>query len=160
MTTGVIATQGTHLFFAHPTSSGAEVVKMACPTGVSGLGGPRDQIDVTCLDNTDEREFIGGLASPGQVSVPFNFIPTAISHQVLFDLKDSAVKISWMIGFSDGVASPTLDSNDALVAASDRTCAEFTAFVADVNIDVATADRVTGTLTLQRSGRVNWHWKV
>lgn len=153
MTAGVLKTQGTHLYFIHEEAA----VKLACPTGISGLGGARDQIDVTCLDNTEDREFIAGLGNPGQVSVPFNFIPSDVSHQVLFDLKDSGETIEWMIAFSDGVADPTVAAGD-FVAPTDRTSAEFMGFVQDVNIDIATADRVTGTLTIQRSGKVDWNW--
>lgn len=158
MTAGVLKTQGTHLFFLNPTSSDPEVVKLTCPTGIAGLGGARDQIDVTCLDNTDDREFIGGLGNPGQVSVPFNFVPSAVSHQVLFDLKESGDVVDWMIAFSDGTGTPTVNSNDEFVAPVSRTSAVFQAFVQDVNIDIATADRVTGTLTLQRSGKVIWNF--
>ena len=46
-----IKTQGTHIFFIDTvTSSVAAVIKLGCPTGVTGLGGPADQINVTCLD--------------------------------------------------------------------------------------------------------------
>lgn len=154
MTTGVLKTQGTELFFVN---NGA-VVKLACPTGITGLGGAADQIEVTCLDTTEDKEYRRGLGNPGQVSVPFNFIPSETSHQVLFDLKDAGTTINWMIGFSDATTDPTLDSNDNFVAPAARTCALFTAYVADVNIDVATNEIVRGTLTLQRSGTVEWDW--
>lgn len=154
MTAGVLKTQGTHLFFIHALAA----VKLACPTGISGITtGARDQIDVTCLDNTDDREFIGGLGSPGQMSVPFNFIPSDVSHQVLFDLKDSGDVIDWLVAFSDGIASPTVTTGE-FVAPTDRTSAELRGFVQDVSIDVATADKVSGTLSIQRSGRVKWNW--
>lgn len=151
-----IKTQGTHLFFIADNSDG--YLKVTCPTGISGLGGERDQIDDTCLDDTDERSFISGLASPGQVSVPFNLDPAAVDHQTFFELKESGEKIQWLIGLSEGDDEPTIDSNDEFVPPADRTSAIFIAYVADVNIDIATADKVTGTLTLQRSGRVNWNW--
>ena len=158
MTAGVLKTQGTHLYFANPTSSDPELVKLACPTGISGLGGAHDQIDITCLDNTEDREYFAGLGNPGQVSVPFNFVPSHISHQVLFDLKESGETIDWIICMSDGTAAPTMDGFGAIVPPVLRTSAEFQAYISDVNIDIATADRVAGTLTLQRSGRVNWNW--
>jgi hypothetical protein len=157
MTTGVIQTQGTELYFIDTLSSSvAAIVKLECPTGITGLGGAVDQIEVTCLDTTDDKEYRSGLGNPGTVSVPFNFIPSASSHQVLFDLKNASTITDWMIGFSDGTADPTLNSNDAFVAPALRTCAEFTAYVSDVNIDVATNEIVRGTLTLQRSGTVDW----
>ena len=46
-----IRTQGTELYFADSVNySNVTLVKLTCPTGISGLGGPRDQIDTTCLD--------------------------------------------------------------------------------------------------------------
>lgn len=154
MTTGVLKTQGTELFFVN---AGA-IVKLACPTGITGLGGAADQIEVTCLDTVEDKEYRRGLGNPGQVSVPFNFIPAETSHQVLFDLKDAGTTIDWLIGFSNSATDPTLDSNDKFIAPAGRTCATFTAYVSDVNIDVATNEIVRGTLTLQRSGTVEWDW--
>lgn len=157
--TGSVKTQGTELFLIDNTASEPAVVKMSCPTGISGLGGPADQIDDTCLD-ADERTFVRGLANPGQVSVPFVFKPQAASHQLLFDLKEAGENLPWLICLSDGVAAPTLDSNDAFVVPTDRTCFEFVAYISDVNIDIATNEVVRGTLTLQRSGAVTPHWKA
>lgn len=157
MTTGVLKTQGTELFFIDTLSSTvAAIVKLECPTGITGLGGAADQIEVTCLDTLDDKQYRRGLGNPGTVSIPFNFIPSAASHQVLFDLKDAGTITAWMIGFSDATADPTLNSLDAFVAPASRTCAEFQAYVSDVNIDVATNEIVRGTLTLQRSGTVSW----
>lgn len=159
MTQGVIQTQGTELYLIDTlSSSAAAIVKLECPTGITGLGGAVDQIEVTCLDTTDDKEYRSGLGNPGTVSVPFNFIPSSASHQILFQLKDASTITQWMIGFSDGTADPTLDSNDAFVAPVGRTTAEFTAYVSDVNIDIATNEIVRGTLTLQRSGTVEWSY--
>ena len=157
MTIGVLKTQGTELFFIDTLSSAiGAIVKLGCPTGITGLGGAADQIEVTCLDTTDDKEYRRGLGNPGQVSVPFNFIPSDSSHQVLFDLKNAGTVTEWLIGFSDATTDPTLDTNDDFVVPASRTCAQFTAYIADVNIDVATNEIVRGTLTLQRSGVVDW----
>lgn len=150
-----IKTQGTNLFFI----DSAAVVTMQCPTGITGLGGTRDQIETTCLNATDDKSYVSGLGNPGQVSVPFVFDPSASSHQVLLDLHDTGDVTSWAIGFSDGTAVPTIVSG-AFAFASTRTYAEFDAFVADINIDVATNEVVRGTLTLQRSGTVAWSFKA
>lgn len=159
---GTVKTQGTELYTVDALSSStASVLKFACPTGITGLGGPKSQINDTCLDDLEDETFKAGLGTPGQVSVPFNFIPQAGSHQILFDLKESGELLPWMIGLSDGYGiAPTLDSNDQLVppASPQRTSALFDAYVADVNIDLATNEIVRGTLTLQRSGPVEWHW--
>jgi len=150
-----IKTQGTSLFFIDSST----VVTMQCPTGITGLGGTRDQIEVTCLQATDDKSYVSGLGNPGQVSVPFVFDPSASSHQTLLDLHDSGDVTDWMIGFSDGTAVPTIVSGQ-LTMASTRTAASFDAFVADIAIDVATNEVVRGTLTLQRSGSVAWSFKA
>lgn len=157
---GEVKTQGTKLYFAAGTP--LAIMVMTCPTGITGLGGARDQIDSTCLSATDDKSFVGGLGNPGQVSVPFIFKPTEADQQELFALKASGVDVDWLIGFSDGTAAPTLDSDDSLTppAAADRTSAKFIAYVADVNIDIATNEIVRGTMTLQRSGAVTWTWKT
>lgn len=158
MTTGVVKTQGTELFFADTFSSSvASIVKMACPTGITGLGGAADQIEDTCLDNTTDKTYQRGLGNPGQVSVPFNFVPRDFSHQVLFDLKDAGTVISWLACLSESTTDPTsLDSNDKIVAPNDRSSVAFEAYIADINIDIATNEIVRGTLTLQRSGALDW----
>lgn len=161
MTIGTLKTQGTELFFVDSLSSSvAAVVKLACPTGITGLGGAADQLEDTCLDNTTDKTYKRGLGNPGQVSVPFNFIPSNTSHQILFDLQQSGDTIPWMIGMSDGTADPTLDTDDTLIppASPLRTSIGFDAYVSDINIDIATNEIVRGTLTLQRSGAVRPYW--
>ena len=155
-----IRTQGSELFFVDNLSSSiAAVMKMACPTGITGLGGAADQIDDTCLDALEDKSFVRGLGNPGQVSVPFILKPWEASQQTLFDLKESGETVGWMIGLSDGIGNnPTLDSADGLVAPANRTSFAFQAYVADLNIDIATNEVVRGTLTLQRSGAVTPYW--
>lgn len=150
-----IKTQGSNLFFIDSSS----VVTMQCPTGMTGLGGSRDQIETTCLNATDDKSYVSGLGNPGQVSVPFVFDPQASSHQALLDLHDTGAVTQWAIGLSDGTAVPTLVSG-AFAFATSRTYAEFDAFVADIAIDIATNEVVRGTLTLQRSGSVAWSFKA
>lgn len=151
-----VKTQGTKLYFVDPlTSSVPAIIELACPTGVSGLGGAADQIETTCLGDTVDRTFARGLGNPGQVSVPFNLIPSAASHQLLFELSDAGLVVNFLACLSDGAAVPNaLDSTDRIVPPGDRTSFGFDAYIADVNIDIATNEIVRGTLTLQRSGAV------
>lgn len=61
----VIKTQGTDLYWA----SGLTAVKrVVCATGITGLGGARDQVDTSPPGHAD-RTFIGGLGTRGQVTV-------------------------------------------------------------------------------------------
>ena len=149
-----IKTQGTNLYFIDTGT----VKTMTCPTGITGLGGTRDQIETTCLNATDDKSYVSGLGNPGQVSVPFVFENVA-DHKLLLALHDSGEVTDWMIGLSDGTATPTVVSGE-LVMATTRSAASFDAFVADINIDFATNEVVRGTMTLQRTGSVAWTWKV
>lgn len=148
MTIGTLKTQGTRLFFAF---SDSEILKVACPTGINGLGGAADQVENTCLDST-EREYVRGLANPGQVTVPINFIARSAAHQALLALQDSGETISWMIVLSDQTGSPsTLDSESRLVSPG-ATTVEFLGYVSDLNLDIGINEIVRGTVTIQRSG--------
>lgn len=155
-----VKTQGSELFFADTlTSSVGAVVKLACPTGITGLGGAADQLETTCLDDIEDKQYVRGLGNPGQVTVPFILDPSAASHQVLFDLKAAGTTVGWMACLSDGAADPTLDVNDNLVAPAGRTSFAFQGYVADITIDIATNEVVRGTLLIQRSGAVTPTWK-
>jgi hypothetical protein len=152
MTTGVIETKGTKLYFA---VSASEILKVACATGIQGLGGAGNQIDKTCLDST-EMEYFRGMKDPSEVTIPVNFIPRSAAHQALQDLDDSGETISWMLVLSDQAGAPTsVDSNGNLVSPG-ATTVEFLAYVSDFEIDIQTNEIVRATLTLQRSGAKTW----
>jgi hypothetical protein len=157
MTVGTVVSQGTELFFVDTVSTtDPTIVKMACPTGITGLGGPRDEIEDTCLDNTDDKTYKAGLGNPADVSVPFNLVPRDGSHQILFALKAAGTVLNWIECLSEATTDPSIDSDGEFVAPTDRSSFAFEAFVKDVNIDVATNDIVRGTLTLKRSGAVTF----
>lgn len=153
-----VKTQGTELFFADATAQTPAMVKLTLATGVSGLGGAADQIDITSLDDTTDRAFVRGLGNPGQVSVPFVLKPTDASHKRLFALKESGETLNWMICLSDGATDPTYAAG-ALTPPAGRTSIAFSAYIADVALDIATNEVVRGTLTLQRSGALTPTWK-
>jgi len=152
MTTGVVETKGTKLYIG---MSATEIHKLACPTGISGLGGAGSQIDITCLDSI-EMEYRRGMLNPGQLSIPINFIPKSASHQAILDLRESGETVSFMIVLSDQSGAPSaLDSNAHLVSPG-ATTVEFLGYVADFQLDVTINEIVRGTLTVQRSGELNW----
>jgi hypothetical protein len=162
MTEGVVRTQGTELFVIDTiTTSDPTRVKFACPTGITGMGGARDQIETTCLDTIEDKEFAAGLGNPGPVTVPFNLIPREGSHQFLFEWKRRGVIMDWLVALSEGNDVPAVDIDSdgsaSFTIPADRTSIGFQAYVSDVNIDVATNEIVRGTMTLQRSGAVAFH---
>lgn len=164
MTTGIIKTKGSRLYFADPLGAsssdadGVVILFVACPTAITGLGGPRGQIPSSCLDSNAD-EFEAGREAPATVNVPFNYIPRSAAHQALKALKASGDKISWMVVFSDagnaGDYPTTVDSNQRLISAGPTT-AEFLGYISDMTFDGQDNDIWRGTLTIQRSGDIVW----
>lgn len=157
-------TKGSHLFFIDTvTASEPEVVKLTCPTGITGVGGgTADTIDTTCLDETGKfRTNITGFADTQDLSVPFILYKGDGSHQALFPLRDSGQKVGWFIGLSDADSVPTMDSDMSdLVPPVNRTGFTFRGSVSNVTIDIATNEVVRGTITIKPSGETVPHWAV
>lgn len=148
----VVKSQGTDLYWA---SGPTAVTRAVCITGVSGLGGARSQINTSCLDNTEDETFVGGLGTPGQVTVPFNIHKDELSHEALLELKATGETVSWGIYSSDSTTAPTAVGSVMQEVAS-RASAIFEGYVADVNVDIQGNDIWKGTITIQRSGKVEW----
>ncbi len=153
-------TQGTHLFVIDSITAPAapKVVKFACPTAITGLGGGKGRIDTTDLDQTVDETSIAGLGSPNAVSVPYNFNPDEVSHDLLDLLKENGGNVQWFVCGSDGVGVPSLESG-VMLAPEDRTSFSFVAYVDDNDIGFSAKDVVKGTATLQRSGKIYRHKK-
>jgi len=152
-----VETQGTEIFFVDPSAPTA-LVTMECPTSVSKSGGSRNMIEIMCL-NAIDPEYRAGTRTATTYSIPFALIPSAVSHQLLFDLQESGAIVPFNIAFSDGTTDPTVTSG-AIVPAAGRTSLGFKAIVMDVAIELATNEVVRGTLQLQMSGPLKMNWKT
>lgn len=157
-----IKSQGTHIYFVDTvtTPNTPKLVKMDCPTGIQGVGsGAKSQINTTCLDAVEAESYEAGLAAPSALSVPYNFDPAKVSHQVLNKLKDKGEVVVWMLCLSDGSEAPTLNASD-LTAPTGRTSVKFSAYVSENAIEISTNEVVKGTASLQRSGSETWTYKA
>lgn len=102
-----VLAQGTHIFFLD-TSGGTPVVTRAeCATNFTPGGDPADQIEDTCLEDS-ERSYKSGLRTPGQATMGLNADPKIDSHIALYNLSrmNPSPKIPWAVGWSDGVGTP------------------------------------------------------
>jgi len=146
-------TQGSHLYFIDSTVSDPVVRRMECPTGITGLGGPADQIDETCLDDIDAVSS-PGIRRPGPVTVPFVLKGGDVPGQeALEQLDENQTTTGWFIGFSNGTAAPTMDSEqENLQGPGTRDGIAFRGYIADIAVDVAGNEVVRGTMTIQRVG--------
>lgn len=148
----VIKSQGTHLYWASAPTAATRAV---CATNISGLGGARAQIQTTCLDDTEDETYVPGLGVPGQVTVGFNVHKNEVSHEALLALKASGDVVSWGIYSSDSATVPTAVSS-VMQEVATRASAIFKGYVSDINIDVGGNDIWKGTITIQRSGTVDF----
>lgn len=154
-----VKTKGTELWLVRNATAGYSIVKIGCPTGISGLGGGKSQIEVTCLDST-EQEFVAGFAQPGAVTVNLDFDPTKISHTELWAYAESGKTLTWAIGFSDGTTVPTVDSLGVVTYPPTRTFINFQGYVSDLPLDFALNSVIKSAMQIQRSGVRTLHVKA
>lgn len=140
-------TQGTMLYFNDPV---AGVVKVGCPTNITGITAARDQIETTCLDS-EARTYEAGMPTPGQATFTINFDTDDSSHLLIYDLWRAGEKVDWALGWSDGDAPPTLDSAGDFDLPGSRSWIVFNGYVADVPVDFALNDVVTANVSVQVS---------
>lgn len=153
MTEGVLKSQNSRLYFTDAAGSPQNILKVACPTAINGLGGTAGKIDKSCLDS-EEDEFEQGRKTPDVITVPINFIPRSRAHQALEDLYDSGDTVSWMLVASDQPLAPTaLDADNRLVSPGPTT-REFLGYVENFTFDIGNNDLWRGTVTIQRSGAI------
>lgn len=158
-----VLTQGTQIYFIDPEfdSNGAGIREIQCATTFSPGGNPADQIEDTCLSATT-RSYKPGLRTPGQATLGLNADPANASHVRLHALSetDPSPTMSFAVGWADGTAAPTLNSNGEFVLPTTRTWFTFSGYVSDFPFDFAANTVVTTQATIQRSGGSEWVKKV
>lgn len=156
-----LKTQGTALYFVKPGTPTGTAVKVTCPTGISGFGGAADQIDVTCLDATDDRSYVRGLGSPGQVTVPFVLKKNDTAFSDLLTLKEAGTSVEWMACMSDAATEPTVTvSTNEFADFTTRSHVDFVGYISDIALDATGNEVWRGTMTIQRSGAWTITWKA
>lgn len=147
------STIGTKVYIIDPDgSNGPEVLAIDCAISIDGLGAPREQVDVTCLEDT-ARRFIAGLATPGTLTVNINADPQSASHVRLHEMYVNKTIFDMAIGWGDGAAVPTIDSNGDFDLPADRTFIEMLeTYVADFPFSFNLNSVVQSALSFQLSG--------
>lgn len=142
-------TQGTQLYVIDPADD--SVITVGCVTAITGITATRDQIETTCLDSP-ARTYEAGLAAPGTASFTVNFDPEDASHVRLHELYVAGTTLDWALGWSDGTAAPTVDSNSTYNLPTSRTWISFDGFITDLPFDFALNTVVTSNVSVQVSG--------
>lgn len=155
---GVLA-QGTRIYVIDPADD--SVITINKVTTFNPGGAPADQLDDTGLENF-EREFLAGLRSPGQASLGLNANPQDDGHVRLYELYETnpSPVLKWAVGWSDGTAPPTVDSNGDWVLPTTRTWFTYDGYIADFPFDFSINTIVASTLSVQRSGGATWTKKA
>jgi len=144
---GKLKTQGTEVYVS---PDGVAVDKLGCATSISGLSGPRDQIDTTCL-NSAEREYEGGMPTPGQVTIGGIYESTDDLLPELITLKESGDVVQWYLGGSDATTAPTITAT-VLTPPTTRTGISFKGYLADFTWTMEGNNVWRYELVIQRSG--------
>ncbi len=155
-----VKTQGTQLFVIDPDgSAGAEVITVLCTTSLSGLGAAREQIETTCLED-DARTYVGGLATPGQLTVSVNFDPDNESHYRLYEFWKANTDFKFAIGFGPETDVPDVDSAGDFDFPTARTFISAEGYVVDLPLELALNAVVTAAIPIQVSGEYTIFRKV
>lgn len=155
-----VKTQGTQLFIIDEDApGGAAVLAIKCVTSLDGLGAPREQLETTCLE-ADAREYVGGLSTPGQITVNLNFDPSNDSHYRLYELWKENKSFKAAIGFSNLPGVPSIDSAGEFDFPTTRDFIAFEGYVVDLPINIALNAVVTAAVPIQVSGEYNIFKKV
>ncbi len=147
-----LKTQGTQLYVIDADATGGpEILNIECATALSGLGAPREQIETTCLES-DARQYVGGLATPGQLTVTLNFDPAIPSHFRLYEMWKENNNVEFAIGLSRPLTPPTLDTAGQFDFPATRNYIYFEGYVVDFPLDIALNSVVASTIPIQISG--------
>ena len=156
----VVHTQGTHLYVVDTSGATAKLAQIDCVKSITGLGsGTSSKIDVTRLSDTGSRRQVSGLSDPESISIPYQFDTSENNHRLFEALKGKNVQ--WMFLMSDGEGVPTLDTaSGKMTAPTTRTGASFVGFIEANAIEWAENEVVRGTLTIARSGNIEYSYKA
>ena len=155
-----VLTQGTQIYYVDPDDNSVDEV--VCATAFNLGGNPADQIETTCL-SAYERTYVSGLRTPGAASLSINpDEETYDVHYEMFELsqRDPSPVLQFAIGWSNGTAAPTVDTNGDWVIPSTRTFLTFEGYISDFPFDFGQNTVVNGEVTIQRSGAPTWHRKA
>lgn len=142
-------TQGTRLYVIDPADD--SVIAVSCALSIDGIDTTNEQIETTCLEDT-ARSYVSGLATPGQATFEINADPDVADHVRLHELKVAGTVLSWAVGWSDGTAAPTVDSNGAFELPTSRSWIAFNGFMTSYPFSFAQNSVVKSNIAIQVSG--------
>lgn len=156
-----VKTQGTQIYIIDPDATGGpEVLTIQCAISVEGPDAPREQIEVTCLEDI-ARAYEAGLITPGTLTVQINADSSNASHVRLHELYVDGTKFDMAIAWGNGTAPPTIGSDDSFDFPTTRDyIAMYETYVSNFPFNFSLNAVVTSSVTFQLSGLPTWFPKT
>lgn len=142
-----VRVQGTNVF----AFDGTTITQLSCLTAIDFGGDSTTRIENTCLDETQSKTYMTGLADPAQGSLGFKLDTENLSHLQMIDWAEAKKDgLEFYIGSSESADLPTVTGGvlDAL-----PTTRSWWSFKGGLSTPVPTfaADALVGyTVTLER----------
>lgn len=146
-------TQGTQLYALDPDNN--ELLTVSCALSIDGIDSTIEQVETTCLEDL-ARQYIAGLATPGQASFEINADPTVEDHVRLHQLKTAGTSLVWAVGWSDGTEAPQVGTEEDLDLPATRSWISFTGFMTAYPFSFAQNSVVKSNISIQVSGDPVW----
>ena len=161
MATG-LKTQGTQLYKVATATTAVEIGNIISGTPPSPSS---DELDITSLTST-AKEYLQGLRDYGEGTFELNWDPATVGgtnpyHYALQTDFDAGTVREWMIGFSDGTATPTAPVASAFpTPPTTRTYLKFTGFIKSLQMQGSVNDVFKATLVVRCSGTPTLYQKA
>lgn len=159
MATKGVLSNGTAVWIVHGTAAAPVLTKMGCIKALVLGDDSASEIDTTCLEETSTKTSDFGLNTPGEGSIQIDTDPKNQSHMTLLQLAADRSKVKVYVGWSDGVAEPTIAGSD-IELPDTRTWSIFEAILRKGSPVFAVDSMVNHTIPMKRQSEVFEEFKV
>lgn len=152
-----VFSQGTRVWIKHgdvPTLTLTQCIK-----GIDLGEDSPNEIQNTCLEETETTTSVYGLNTPGEGSITIDTDPENESHITLLQLADEMADVEVIIGWSDGTTVPTL-SVDEVTLPEDRTFTTFKAMLRASSPTFEPDSLVGHTINMKRQSKAITQYKT
>lgn len=152
-----VLSNGTAVWIVH--GSVPTLTKMGCIKALVLGDDSASEIDTTCLEEASTKTSEYGLVTPGEGSIQIDTDPKNGSHMKLLELAAAKEKVEVYVGWSDGIAEPTLTGSDIELPET-RTWSSFEAILRKGSPVFAVDAMVNHTIPMKRQTEVIDQFKV
>lgn len=154
-----VLTQGTKVWIEHGDAAAPILTRMDCITSISLGDDSVNDIDDTCLEETDVKTSQPGLTTPGDGEIVIKTDPLNASHMKLLQLAESRTPVKVYIGWSDGTTAPTL-ATDTVTLPTTRTFSSFDAVLRVSSPTFEPDSLVEHKIAMKRQSKVTTIYKL